>query len=387
MKRRKIAILTGTRAEYGILTSVMDAIRKHPRMDYSLIVTGMHLSHEYGYTLREIEKDGYRIGAKVDMLVSGSTGAAMAKTLGMGIIGMAQALDQIRPDILLILGDRGEPLAGAIAAAHMNIPVAHMHGGEVSGTIDESIRHAITRFAHIHFPATRKSVERLIKMGEDPKRIFLVGSAGVDAIRNKSLSSKKKIAQHFGFNPGQPILLAIQHPVTTEITEASQNMKAFVDALIALDQQTVFIYPNSDAGNKEMVEVMRREVDRLAAWPRARVFKSLPHELYLGTMRHAAVMIGNSSSGLIEAPSLRIPYILVGTRQNGRERSSNVKEIEYNSTKIIRAAKAAITQKTNGKSYDNPYDPYGDGRAGERIAQTLSCIRIDKNLIQKKLAY
>ena len=385
--KRKIAIVTGTRAEYGILTSVADAIKKEKNLDYGFVVTGMHLLKEFGHTIGEIRKDKYKIWAVVPMLKNTKTPEGMAESLGRGITGMAKAFQKIKPDIVVVLGDRDEPLAAAAAAAHMNIPVAHIHGGEVTGSIDESIRHAITKFSHIHFAATKNSVERLKKMGEDSWRIYLVGSPGVDSIKNKKLYSRKQIAKQFGFKEGKKIILAVQHPVTTEYGSAMKNMSEVIDALLQLNEQTIYIYSNSDAGyNKMMQQVLKRARKS----KKITIFRNLSHILYLSAMKNADVMIGNSSSGLIEAPSCKTPYVLIGTRQSGREMAKSAIQAGYSKNEIVHAAKRAMFNKAFRRTVDkciNPYDPFGDGKAGKRIANILAGVKINYKLIQKKIAY
>ncbi len=389
-KKRKIAVVTGTRAEYGIFTSVLDAIKEHPKLDYQLVVTGMHLLKEFGYTINEIKKDGYKISAVIPMLKNTAEPFGMAESLGRGIMGMTRAFKKLNPDIVLVLGDRDEPLAAAVAAAHMNIPVGHIHGGEVTGSIDESIRHAITKFSHIHFAATRKSAERLRKMGEQSWRIYLVGSPGVDYIKNKKLLGRKAVAKKFRFNPNKRFILAIQHPVTTEYNIAKQNMKAVLDSLLELNEQTVYIYSNSDAGYAKMMGLLLKDMRNRTRKTKIKVFRNLEHTLYLSLMKNCDLMIGNSSSGLIEAPSCKTPYVLVGTRQTGRERAKSVIQAGYSKREILAAAKRAMFNKVFRKVVErctNPYDPFGDGKAGKRIANILAKVKIDYRLIQKKIAY
>jgi UDP-N-acetylglucosamine 2-epimerase (non-hydrolysing)/GDP/UDP-N,N'-diacetylbacillosamine 2-epimerase (hydrolysing) len=385
-KKRKIAVVTGTRGEYGIYSSVLDAIDKRKDLDYSLIVTCMHLSKEFGYTVKEIEKDKRKIGAKVHMLKYEDTGAGMAKNTGVALIGITKAIQKIKPDVILVLGDRDEQLAGAMAGAHMNIPVAHLHGGEVSGTIDESIRHAITRFAHVHLPATKKSRERLIKMGERPENIYLVGSPGIDSIRNGNLMSREKIAKKFKFDPNKKIVLALQYPVTTEFNQAKKNMQSFMESLVELGEQTVYVYSNSDAGYTKMMKVADEYIKKNKF---INMHRSLNHDVYLSVMKNSDLMIGNSSSGVIEAPSCKTPYILVGTRQQGREKAKSIIEVNYDKNMIMLAAKRALKPEFMRivRTCEKPYDPFKDGRSGNRVAEVLAKLRITPKLIQKRIAY
>ncbi|MEE8042988.1 MAG: UDP-N-acetylglucosamine 2-epimerase, partial [Pseudomonadales bacterium] len=240
-KKRKICVVTGTRAEYGILRSLLDALRARDDVDTGLLVTGMHLSPEFGSTIDEIRRDPFPIWAQVDMLLSSDSPGAQAKGLGLGTQGMAQAFESMQPEIVVVLGDRDEPLAAAMAAAHMNICVAHLHGGEVSGTIDESIRHAITKFSHLHFPATRRSAEFIERMGERKDAIHMVGSCGVDSVKSRKLPSKQEWAEKYDLDATQPTLLALQHPVTTEYEDAANQMAVVMGAIQELRLQTLFI--------------------------------------------------------------------------------------------------------------------------------------------------
>lgn len=380
---RKVAVVTGTRAEYGILKPVLRAIKSHPRLNLILIVTGMHLSKEFGYTIKEIIKDGFKIDAKVEMLHKEDTRAAMAKSIGKCVIKMTEVLEKTKPDLLVLLGDRAEMLAGAVAASYMGIPIAHLHGGEVSGSIDDSIRHAITKLAHIHFPATQRSAERIIKMGEDPSRVFVVGAPALDTILNEKLPEPAELSRKYGVDLSKPILLVLQHSVVTECEDAADQIKETLEAIVELKHQTILIYPNADAGGRRMVKVIKK----YEKYPFIKSFKSLPYKDYLGLMSVASVMIGNSSSGIIEAPSFHLPVVNIGSRQNGRERSTNVIDVGYDRKKIIKAVEKALYDEEFRKNVRKCKNPYGDGKAGERIAKILAEIKITPELLQKKITY
>jgi len=380
---RKIAVMTGTRAEYGNLKPLLKAINKHPRLDLALIVTAMHLSKEFGYTIKEIRKDGFRVDTKVEMLHAEDTGAAMAESIGKCVIRMVGVLEQIKPDILLLLGDRAEMLAGAVAAAYMGIPIAHLHGGDVSSSVDESVRHAITKLAHIHFPATRGSANRIIKMGEDPSRIFVVGALTMDTILNEKLPKRAELSKKYGFDLSKPILLVLQHPIVTEADEAAGQMKETLDAIVELKHQTILIYPNADAGGRRMIKVIKK----YEKYPFIESFKSIPYADYLGLMRVASVMVGNSSSGIIEAPAFRLPVVNIGTRQKGRERSTNVIDVGYNRREIVKAVKKALHDRKFRAKVKKCKNPYGDGKASQRIVKELSKIKITPELLQKRITY
>ena len=382
---KKITVITGTRAEYGAAHSIMDAIKCNSSLNLSIIATGMHLSREHGYTINEIKNDGFEIDAAIDMLLSNDTGAAMAKSIGIGIFGIAQALEQIKPDIVLVLGDRGEPFAGAVAAAHMNIPVAHVHGGDSTsgGCIDESIRHSITKFAHIHFPATNESAERIIKMGEETWRVHNVGAPALDPILNIEFILKEQLLHKFSLKNNEPLLIAVQHPVTTQPENAANEMRTTLEALFELGLQTILVYPNSDAGGRSIIEVIK-EYEHL---PFLHTFKSLPHIEYLSLLNIADALVGNSSSGIIEASSFHLPVVNIGIRQEGRQRTDNVIDVTSNKEQIIEAINTALCDEAFKQNVNECVNPYGDGKAGLRIAEVLAGIEINQKLLQKLITY
>ena len=381
---RKVMAVTGTRAEYGLLYPVLKAIEARPELKLSLAVTGMHLSHEFGYTVREIEKDGFPIDARIDMLLSSDTPEAMAKSIGLGIIGMAQTWEQLQPDMILILGDRVEPLAAAISGAYMNFAVAHISGGDVTrGGLDEYARHAITKFAHIHFPATKRSAERIVKMGEDEWRVHVVGSPALDIILNEPLLSPKTLGKKLGLDLSRPLILVVQHPVTTQVDEAPKQMRETLEAIVEIGYPTVVVYPNADAGGRRMIEVIK-EYEK---YPFIKTHKSLPRKEYLILMKVASVMVGNSSSGIVEAPSFGLPAVNIGIRQEGRERGENVIDVEHNKKEIVRAIQKALKDDIFLKKVKKCENPYGDGKTGPRIAEILSKTEITARLLQKRITY
>jgi GDP/UDP-N,N'-diacetylbacillosamine 2-epimerase (hydrolysing) len=380
--RRKITVVTGTRAEYGLLYPVMLAIRNHPKLNLSIIATGMHLSPSHGYTIKEIESDGFKVDVAVDMLLTNDTGACMAKSVGIGIIGISQALEHIKPDVILLLGDRGEPFAAAVAASHMNIPIAHIHGGDVTtgGCIDESIRHSITKFSHIHFPATQESAERIRRLGEEDWRIKVVGAPGLDTILNMDLIPKKQVMRDFSFKSDEPVLLAIQHPVTTQSKDSGEQMRITLNALLELNIQTILIYPNSDSGGRSIIEVIKE----FEHYEFLHAFKSLPHRQYLSLMNVASVLIGNSSSGMIESSSFKLPVVNIGIRQEGRQRSGNVIDVGHNKEEILKAVNKSLFDENFKEEVRKCVNPYGDGKSGLRIAEVLSKIELNEKLVQKR---
>ncbi len=376
---RKVAVLTGTRAEYGILRPILRRINDHPDLELYLIVTGMHLSDEFGYTVAEIEKDNFNVYARLNTLNKDDTGAGMSRYIGSTILKLSGIFEDLKPDMLLLLGDRGEMLAGAIVAACMNILIAHIHGGETSGSVDEGFRHAISKLAHLHFVATEDSKQKLISMGEDPSRIFVVGAPGLDDIF-KELIPPQELSIKYQLDISKPIILLVQHPVVTEAEEAPDQIRETLEAIAELKFQTIVIYPNADAGGRRMIEIIKEYEGK---YPFIRAYKSLPRRDYLSLMSIATVMVGNSSSGIIEAPSFGLPVINIGTRQKGRLRAGNVIDVGYNKEEIKRAIIKAIYDKDFRNKVKTIKNPWGDGKASERIVSVLASIKIDKNLLQK----
>ena len=384
-RHRQILVLTGTRAEYGLLQSPMEAIEAHEELSLSVVATGMHLSPRHGNTIDDIRADGFAVDREVLMQLDGDSGKAMAKSVGTGINGLTDAIDSLDPDIVLLLGDRGEPLAGAISAAHMGIPVAHIHGGEAmtGATIDDSNRHAITRFAHLHFPASESSAERLRKFGEEPWRITTVGAPGLDTIRDGRYEDPDTIRGRYGFDAHEPLLLVVQHPVTTQPDQAGDQFRTTLEALESVDAQTVIIYPNSDAGSEAIIE----ELETRSFGDDVLRFRNLPRNEYLGVMAAADAMVGNSSSGIIEGPAFGLPVVDIGPRQDGRERGENTLSVPHEKPAIDDAIRRCLEDETvqeRAATTDNPYD-YGG--AGPLIAETLADVSIDDELLRKRLTY
>ncbi|MFC1952775.1 UDP-N-acetylglucosamine 2-epimerase [Chloroflexota bacterium] len=380
-----IAVVTGTRAEYGILHPVLKAIEAHKELNLLLVVTGMHLSHEFGFTVVEIGKDGFEISARVDMTPRNDSQKAMTESIGTGIIGMARIWEQLKPDIILVLGDRVEPLAAAISGAYMNIPIAHIHGGDTAkGGLDEYARHAITKFSHIHFPATQKSAERILKLGEDEWRIHMVGSPALDDILNEELIPQEDIGGKYNIDSSKPLILLVQHPVTTESDSAIAQMKETLEAIISLVYPVVLLYPNSDAGGRRIIEVIKDYENKYAI---IKTVKSLPRREYLSLLRIAGVLVGNSSSGMIDAPSFGIPVVNIGGRQEGRERGTNVIDVDHNREEIKAAVNKALTDREFLTKIKKGRNPYGDGKSGTRIAGILSELENTPRLLQKTITY
>jgi UDP-hydrolysing UDP-N-acetyl-D-glucosamine 2-epimerase len=384
--KRRIAVVTGSRAEYGILKPLLVKMNKSNLFELKLIVSGMHLLRKYGLTFKEIKKDKFEIAAIVRMYSGDETQEEFyGKSLARGGEEFTKAFTQIKPHILVVFGDRLEPLAATLAAAVLRIPIAHIEGGDKtdSGHIDEPIRHSITRFAHIHFPATEKSAERLVRMGEEPWRIYKVGALGLDSILGYFLIPKKEMTRKFGIDFKKPLIVCVYHPVHLEKEMAGPQMHEVLEALRELKMQTIVLYPNNDPGSQDIIN----EIRKYESVPFIRAFKALPHLEYISLLKHASVLVGNSSSGIIEAPSLSLPVVNVGSRNVGREHAENVIFTTPNRAAIISSIRKALYDKKFREKIRKCVNPYGDGKASDRILKVLSKIKIDKKLLQKKIMY
>ncbi|MBI4439673.1 UDP-N-acetylglucosamine 2-epimerase (hydrolyzing) [Candidatus Woesearchaeota archaeon] len=380
---RKILFVTGTRAEYGLMRPILRAINSHPNLSLSVVATGMHLSHEFGYSVKEIEKDGFSIIARLPLLHKEDTLKGMSKYLGRLVFHLSDIVEKEKPDFIITIGDRDEAFAAAIIGSHMNIPVAHLHGGERTGTVDEFMRHAITKMSHLHLCATEESKRRLIKLGEEPFRIQVVGAPALDIIRNREYMRPKEISESFGLDLSKPIVLVIQHPVTTEFGSSEGQMKQTMDAVASLGMQTVLIYPNADAGGRAMIKV----IEKYKRYQFLKTYKNLPNRIYLGLLAASSVIVGNSSSGIIEAPMLHAPAVNIGTRQKFRQRSSNVIDVPHDSKKIVEAIKKSLHNRNFIAKVKKCASPYGNGHAAEKVVKILNSAKIGTKLVQKHLAY
>jgi UDP-N-acetylglucosamine 2-epimerase (non-hydrolysing)/GDP/UDP-N,N'-diacetylbacillosamine 2-epimerase (hydrolysing) len=349
-----------------------------------LVVAGMHLSHEFGNSYQLIEQDGFEITARVDMLLSGDNHAAMAKSIGIGIYGMVQALESLDPDVVLVLGDRVEAFAGAVSGAGLNKVVAHLHGGEVTrGGLDESMRHAISKFAHLHFVATENSRLRLMKMGERPETIHQVGAPGLDTILTQKLHGLEYLREDLGIRLKEPFLVIAQHPVSTDAEASETQMRETLEAVRNVGLQAIVVYPNSDSGGRRMIAVI--ESYRNEPW--LHIFRNLSHVIYLSLLSHAAVLIGNSSSGILEAPSFRLPVINIGSRQAGRERSTNVIDVPSARAEIEKAIRRALHDTEFRSCVGVCVNPYGDGKTSQRVVEVIRRLRLGPHILQKQLSY
>jgi UDP-hydrolysing UDP-N-acetyl-D-glucosamine 2-epimerase len=378
---RHIAILTEARSSYGYLRPIARVIDGDPDLEYSLIVTNQHLLPDFGYTIEEIERDGLNITDRIYMTLDGYSPATMAKSLGVLLLSVTDTLARLRPDIVLVLGDRGDSLMAAIAAAHMNIPVAHVQAGERSGNIDGMTRHAITRFAHIHFASGPDAADRLRRMGEEEFRIFMTGAPQLDELMNGDGDGAEAV-RRLGLDPGRPLLVVVQHPVTEEFGAGVAQMEETLEAICELQEQTVLIFPNTDAGSDDL----RHMVERYHR-PFIRIERNLPRDQYVALMRAASVLVGNSSSALIEAPAVGLPAVNVGDRQRDRARAENVIDVPHDRRAIVDAVRRAMSSEFRA-ALDGMESPYlSDGRVSERVVEILKTLPIDERLLKKQIAY
>lgn len=381
---RKISLTTGTRAEYGILRPIIHEIQKFHNLRLFLIVAGMHLSDKYGLTVREIEHDGIPITASVKMDPQTDDGYGMATAFATGVASFARIFKQISPHVNMVLGDRDEAFASACAAFHMNIPNAHIHGGDSTGGIDEYIRHAITKLSNIHFAATSKSASRIVKMGENQRFVFKVGSPALDELGNTSKMDTQKLALKYKLADKKQFILFIQHPVTTQVTESEKHIIQSLEAVLLSKLPVIIIGPNSDAGNTRMRRIIRKYVSKFKLLS---YYESLPRADYLGLLSMCRVLVGNSSSGILDAASFKKPVVNIGIRQSGRERASNVINVNNKKGEIVVAINKCLHNKSFKEKLGSCVNPYGDGKTSARIAKILSTIKLDSRLMQKKMTY
>ena len=378
---RQILYVSGTRADFGLMRRALKAIDQEGNLKLTVAATGMHLMPSRGYTLAEIEKEEFSI-KKVDAIFQDDSRMSMGSFVGECIKGLVKICQETHPDILLVLGDRGEMLAGATVGTYLGIPVGHIHGGEVSSTVDESVRHAITKLAHFHLPATQDSAQRIQRMGEASWRVKVVGAPGLDGIR-EGLMKREELFAFVGLDPHKPLALLIQHPVSEEEDQAPSQIESSLEAALNMGLQIVLIFPNADAGGKKMIE----KIQEYESHSLLKTYASLPRNIFLSLMEHSHVMIGNSSSGLIESSSFHLPVVNIGTRQLGRLRGENVIDVGTHKEEIMAGIDKALHNKTFRSLLPTLVNPYGDGHSSERIVDYLLKLRIDSQLLQKQIAY
>lgn len=375
---RKVCYISGTRADFGLMQATLTAVDAHPALELSIVVTGMHLLADFGETVRDIESAGLPIARRVALTMTPSTGATMARNIGHMLVAFVDAFEAIRPDVVMLLGDRGEMLAGALAAIHLNIPVVHAHGGERSGTVDEPVRHAISKLAHFHFAATAGSAERLAKMGERPANIIVTGAPGLDGLTSLACIDRDSLLREANFRADAPVALMVYHPVLQEAAAAGQDTDCIVQALLDQGVQIVALMPNADAGSDAVRAALLQRKDE----PAILLLTHMPREKFVSWMAIADLMIGNSSAGIIEAASFGTPVINVGSRQGMRERNGNIADVPATQAALDGAIEVALA---GGRFV--PENVYGDGATAARIVDFLVSNPLSSNSLEKINVY
>lgn len=379
---KTISVLTATRAEYGLLSPIIKALKKNPEFCVKVVVTGTHLSPEFGLTYKEIEKDGIKIDKKIEILLSADTPSSISKSMGLAMMGFADYFAERKPDALVVLGDRYESLAVCCAAMNERIPIIHLYGGETTeGAIDEAVRHAITKLSYLHLTSTEEYRKRVIQLGESPKRIHTVGAIGIENALNTPILSKEQLEEELDFELDCPYVVVTFHPVTLEETSAEKQCK---ELLRALDCHPEFKYIVTKANADTNGRVINRLMEEYAIkHNNMRLYDSLGMKKYLSTLKYAVMVLGNSSSGLIEVPSFKIPTINIGDRQRGRLHATSVLDVEPNANKIALAMERVL--KTDFQMIcQNTVNPYGDGNTSEKVVMAIQRMFLDGIELKKK---
>jgi len=377
LSMRKILVVIERRADYSRYRPILQLLKMDPFFSLHLVVTGINLLPGHGEDIDKIKADGFTVHTTIPMFTEHSpdSGAEMVRGISRVLSGIVDVLEEVKPDLVLTGFDIGANFATAVAAAHMNIPVAHIQGGEVTGSIDESLRHAMSKFAHIHFPATEDAKRRLVAMGENPAHIFVVGCPSLDVLMNVPVVPREQLEAKFRVDFSKPTVVLIQHPVTTENTQSLRQIQATVDALRQLKVQTIALLPNNDAGFSSIIQTLTSSG---LQW-----YPSLDVATFANLYRHIWAIVGNSSSGIHEAATFRVPSINIGTRQQGRERPASVIDVDYDTPAIVRALERALFDQDYRESLAGVTNPYGDGKTAPKIYKVLKEISLD-GIIQKK---
>lgn len=371
---KTIAVFTGTRAEYGLLQPLMAAIRDDDQLELKLIVSGMHMSPEFGLTWQQVAADGFHIDEKIEILLSSDTAVGVAKSMGVGVLGFADALSRITAEGIVILGDRFEALAMAQTAMIMRLPVVHLHGGEITeGAYDDAIRHAITKLSHLHFASTEEHRRRIIQLGEQPDKVFNVGAIGLDHIRNAGFMSLDELSTSLDFTLNSPFFVVTYHPVTLADEDAVVTFNALTDALDSFkDHQVIITWPNADDGGRKIIPLIEKWVAKNPG--KVKGIPSLGYKRYLSAVKHCDAVIGNSSSGIIEVPSLNVATVDIGSRQKGRMSADSVIKCLPGEKDIARAIDKALVTTKRLKN-EPVINPYGDGKTTLKIIEQLKLFK------------
>lgn len=379
---KKIMIITGSRGEWGYIRPLMRLIEKRDDVQSVLVVTNMHLLPAFGDSYKEIEKDGFKIDYRIHMSLDGYSHVTQSKSLGIFLSSLPDIIDNEKPDWILLAGDRGEQLMGAIAGAYTYTPVAHIQAGEVSGNIDNMARHAIGKLAHLHFASNQDAADRLIKLGEEPFRVYNVGAPQIDEMVSSQYTSLSDIEEELCVDLQNGYILGVMHPVTEEADKAGKQAEILIKSLNHFSAPKIIILPNNDAGSNEV----KRAIQEYRAGEYY-MYANLSRQVYLGLLKNCLCIVGNSSSGLLEAPTFKIPAVNIGRRQNLRTRGINVIDVPFEEDEIIGAIKRAISSDFRDYLRKECINPYGDGHSSEKILKLLLNMPVDQNLLVKQLTY
>jgi GDP/UDP-N,N'-diacetylbacillosamine 2-epimerase (hydrolysing) len=387
MNNTKLVLaITGIRSEYDIMSSVYKSIQKHPKLNLKLVVTGAHLSKDYGYTIEDIKKDGFDIAETVPSLLSGDSNSFRVKGLAIQLQSIIHTVERLKPDFLLVLGDREEAMTTALIGAYMNIAVIHLAGGDrVIGNVDDQVRHAVTKLSHLHLTTNAESFERIINLGEESFRVFNVGNPGLDRFLNTPHVSIEDLNKSLKIDikKDEVFLIVLQHVISSEVEQANFQIQETLEAIKDLRYKTILIYPNSDAGSREIINVIRKYEKLKFLY----TFKNIPRIEYINLLRNASCLIGNSSAGILEAPLIKLPVINIGNRQKGRLHAENVNFVSHNREEIKKAIDLALFNTEYKNKVLNCSNPYGDGQSSLRIANIIADTIIDQRLLIKDITY
>jgi len=391
---KRVAVFTGNRAEYGLQISALRAIDNHTELEYKLIVAGSHLDNNFGHSIEEIKNDGFRIDAKIKIVLDDDSLNSNVQAIGSTVMKIGDALKSIKPDFFLVYGDRSEAFAAVIASTQMNIPTGHIEGGDLTegGTLDDSVRHAMTKLSHLHFTTNLQSTNRVLAMGEEAWRVHNVGFLALDMISEKNYASSEEVSMSLSIDISKPVILFTQHSVTTDVNLSGVQIHYSLKALVKLAKrgfQIIITYPNSDAGGIAIIDNLKLLEKR--SLKGIQIYKSLGRYLYHGVLGLATnkklkvVCVGNSSSGIKETPAFGCPTVNIGTRQSGRLRGQNVIDVDYQEDEIIKAIEFCLEDKNFRKKCFETNNPYYLGNSGEKIAKIISTVSINKGLLRKKM--
>lgn len=387
MKARKILAVTGARSEYDILSPILEKLNSDEEFELQVLVTGAHLSENYGKTISFIEKDGYTIADRIYNLIDTNEKIGRVISLGNQIPAFAQSFNRFAPDIILVVGDREEAISVTLTAAYMDIPVAHIAGGDIAkdGNIDNSVRYAASKFAHIHFTILEQHKQTLLKLGEDEWRIFNVGNPALDKFISTPVLTKEQVSSNLNHDvQSDPYLVLIQHPIITEVESAGKHIRETLDAIVESGYNCLINYPNSDAGNHEIIEAYHEYASK---YKNLFLFKNLDRLTYINVLRNAVCLLGNSSSGIIEAPSIGLPVVNIGSRQRGRYHADNVIFVDNDKSQILDAIKKSVDDQHYRSLVKKIINPYGEGDSSAKIVEVLRTINLDTRLVHKNITY